>query len=189
MGERSTTAFCNVLPARQYCLLPQQYCEQKQPSLNCRRKKSSRITRSSSIIYLILCLLITNLPRSDAFRIMDWVDGDTPAQFKNDDCAKVLSLSEISALRVREIQRKLQRQHGYGADEIHQILDKKVLVNALAYEEHKVCEREEEWKRKVMVRRSIFLALVCVILVMFRPLLEHVWEVAHINFVVYTGMS
>mmetsp|Transcript_3615 Transcript_3615/g.4096 ORF Transcript_3615/g.4096 Transcript_3615/m.4096 type:complete len:424 (+) Transcript_3615:45-1316(+) len=188
MIECATTAFCNVFPANQNCLLiPKQYRKQKQPSLHCRRKKSCTITRSSSSIkYLILCLLLMNLPRSDAFRLMDWVDGETPAQHKNDDCAKVLSLSEISDLRVREIQRKLQRQHGYGSDEVHRILDKKELVNSLAYEEHKVCEREEEWKRKVMVRRSIFLALVCVILVMFRPLLEHVWEVAHINFVVYT---
>lgn len=117
---------------------------------------------------------------------MDWVDGETPEQFKNDDCASKLSLSEISDLRVREIQRKLQRQHGYGSDEVYRIIDKKDLVNTLAYEEHKVCEREGEWKKRVMVRRSIFMALVCVILVMFRPLLEHVWEVVCINFVVYT---
>jgi len=66
------------------------------------------------------------------------------------------------------------------------MIDKKELVNSLAYEEHKVCEREEEWKKKIMVRRSIFMALMCVILVMFRPLLEHIWEVAYVNFVVYT---
>lgn len=189
MGEwndyYSPTAFLNVFTARQ-CRHPQQHHHQQQRSLHHARKRSSRITISSSIIYLLLCLLITNVPTSDAFRIMDWVDGETPKQHNNDDCAKVLSLSEISDLRVREIQRKLQRQHGYGSDEVYRMIDKKELVNTLAYEEHKVCEREGEWKRKVMLRRSIFLSILCVILVMFRPLLEHVWEVAYVNFVVYT---
>lgn len=155
-------------------------------------KRSSRIDSSLStarrtlMICAMVCLLTINLPTSDAFRIMDWVDGETPKQFKNGDCAEVLSLSEISELRVREIKYKLQRKHGYGSDEVYRILDKKELVNKLAFEEHKICEMEGEWKKKVMVRRSIFMAFVCVVLVMFWPLFKHVWEVACVNFVVYT---
>lgn len=83
--------------------------------------------------------------------------------------------------------RRLTREYGYGADEIAKILDKKELVNALSYEEHRKSQKEEERKKRVALRRSIIMALFCVIFVMFRPLLVHAWEVLCVNVEVYTG--
>lgn len=90
-------------------------------------------------------------------------------------------------MRVRDIRRRLTREHGYGADEIALMLDKKELINALAFEEHKAAQKEKDRKKRVAFRRSIIVALICVIFVMFRDLFVHAYEVASVNFVVYTG--
>jgi hypothetical protein len=97
-----------------------------------------------------------------------------------------LSIVEISNMRVRDIKRRLAREHGYGADEISKMIDKKELINALSYEEHRVFQKELVKRKRVALRRSIMVALVCVILVMFRPLLFHAWEVLLVNVQVYT---
>ena len=50
--------------------------------------------------------------------------------------SKTLRLGCISALRVRDIKLRLSRSHGFRADEIGQILDKRELVHILIYEEN-----------------------------------------------------
>ena len=90
-------------------------------------------------------------------------------------------------MRVRDIKRRLSRHHGYGADELAMMLDKKELINALAFEEHKIEQKENERKKRIALRRSIIVALICIIAVMFKGLFYHVYEVASINVVVYTG--
>ena len=92
-------------------------------------------------------------------------------------------------MRVRDIKRRLARQHGYGADEIAKMIDKKELINALSYEEHRAEQKETARKKRVAMRRSIIVALICVIAVLFKPLFAHLFEVASVNFVVYTGMT
>ena len=123
-------------------------------------------------------------------KFTNWINGgggggDDPSSSKSS--SNTLSFIEISEMRVRDIKRRLSRQHGYGADEIAMMLDKKELINALAFEEHKVEQNERERKKRVALRRSIIVALLCVILVMFKGLFVHVYEVASVNFVVYTG--
>lgn len=113
---------------------------------------------------------------------MDWVKADDSSK-----SVKTLSIVEISEMRARDIKRRLTREHGFGPDEIAKMIDKKELVNALSYEEHRADQKEKDRKKRVTLRRSIIVALLCVIFVMFRPLLVHAWEVLLVNFEVYTG--
>jgi len=89
-------------------------------------------------------------------------------------------------MRVRDIKRRLAREHGYGADELAKMIDKKELINALSYEEHRVFQKEMDKRKRAALKKSIMVALVCVILVMFRPLIHHAWEVLLVNMQVYT---
>ena len=99
---------------------------------------------------------------------------------------KTLSLHEVSELRVRDLRRKLTRNHGYRAEEVAAILDKKELIEALAFEEEKVRLQVEEKVKRALVQRGILFAIVAVLVVMCWPLLRHASEVLSINFVVFT---
>jgi len=90
---------------------------------------------------------------------------------------------EISDMRARDIKRRLARSHGYGADELAKMIDKVDLINALSYEEHRVYVREVERRRW---RRGVVGTCAAVLVVLFWPLLRHLWEVVCVNFVVYT---
>ena len=160
-------------------------------------------TKSSSWIkcFLVILLICSTFPgieskkkddtnfNSIKTKFTNWINGggsgDDPSSSKSS--SNTLSIIEISEMRVRDIKRRLSRDHGYGADEIAMMLDKKELINALAFEEHKVEQKERERKKRVALRRSIIVALICVVLVMFKGLFVHVYEVASVNFVVYTG--
>jgi hypothetical protein len=66
------------------------------------------------------------------------------------------------------------------------MLDKKELIEALAFEEHKIrLEQREDLQRQV-VFQAIIVTTVAGALVLMWPLLKHVYDVAHVNFVVYT---
>lgn len=143
-----------------------------------------RSWRLSAFFLFMLPLLSppsTNLPTVRAYSLGDILGSETDL-----DSSTTLSLPEISEMRVRDIRRRLTRSHGYGSDEIMAILDKKELINALAYEEHRVRQKEDEARRRFVMRRSIIVALLCVVVAIFFPLFRHVWEVGSINFVVYT---
>ena len=102
--------------------------------------------------------------------------------FKSSD---TLSMVQVSQMRVRDIKRRLARTHGFGADELGRMLDKKELIHALAYEEHKVRQLENaDFQRKLFIQATI-VTVAAGLLLLFWPLLRHVWEVAHVNFVVY----
>lgn len=100
--------------------------------------------------------------------------------------SKSLSIIEISDMRVRDIKRRLGREHGYGADELSRMLDKKELINALSYEEHKLYQQEVDKRKWRKIKSTIIYTCAAVLVVMFWPLLTHAFEVAHVNFVVYT---
>lgn len=97
-----------------------------------------------------------------------------------------LSLYEVGEMRVRDIKRRLQRTHGYGADELGRMLDKKELINALAFEEHKTRERRLDKQKRHLLHRGIIGALIAVAVVLCWPLLSHAWEVGMVNFVVFS---
>jgi len=129
----------------------------------------------------ILVPLPLPIPSAQAFSIAEFLGSETDLE-----SSTTLSLPEISELRVRDIKRRLSRTHGYGADELARMLDKKELINALAYEEHRQRQKEDETRRRYQLRRSILVALVAVVLVMFWPLFKTVWDVGSVNLVVYT---
>lgn len=97
-----------------------------------------------------------------------------------------LTIQEISTLRVRDIKRRLARHHGYSSDELSRMLDKKELIETLAFEEHKESQKLEKEQNHERKKKGIITAIACVLVYMFWPLLTHVYEVAHVNFVVYT---
>jgi uncharacterized protein YggT (Ycf19 family) len=131
-------------------------------------------------LLISLVLLLSTSIHADAWEWSYFV-GD-PVNFTT----KTLTLDEVTQLRVRDIKRRLVRQHGYGADEVARVLDKKELIEALAFEEHKIRQKELEQVKRNLVWKGIFTALLVAAITLFWPLLRHLWEVASINFIVYT---
>jgi len=95
-------------------------------------------------------------------------------------------MTQVSEMRVRDLKRRLIRRHGYGADEVGRMLDKKDLIQTLAFEEHKVRQKELEDVKRHLFWKGIFAAVVVGALTLFWPLLQHLYEVASVNLVVYT---
>jgi hypothetical protein len=151
---------------------------------NNNKSKANENTRDSSVVNSIRewvsNINVLNPANFYLFGLFDKTTTTTTTK------TKTLSIVEISNMRVRDIKRRLAREHGYGADEIAKMIDKKELINALSYEEHRVYQKEVETKQRMALKKSIMVALVCVILVMFRPLLVHAWEVLVVNLQVYT---
>jgi len=88
-------------------------------------------------------------------------------------------------MRVRDLKRRLSRAHGYGADELERILDKKELIHALAFEEEKVRRRQAQEAQRVLAWRAVWAAVVAVVVVVCWPLLQHAFEVGHVHVQVY----
>eukprot|EP00565_Helicotheca_tamesis_P003441 CAMPEP_0185732010 /NCGR_PEP_ID=MMETSP1171-20130828/14627_1 /TAXON_ID=374046 /ORGANISM="Helicotheca tamensis, Strain CCMP826" /LENGTH=379 /DNA_ID=CAMNT_0028401393 /DNA_START=403 /DNA_END=1542 /DNA_ORIENTATION=+ len=89
-------------------------------------------------------------------------------------------------MRARDIKRRLSRSHGYSNTELAKMIDKKELIHTLSYEEHKVYQKMEQKKKRAQMKQGIIVALICVCVVLFWPLIVQAWEVASVNFVVYT---
>lgn len=98
---------------------------------------------------------------------------------------KSLSIDEISTLRVREIKRQLALNHGYSNEEISKMLDKRELINALAFEEHKVHLKNAEIKKRRLLKRGIIVAVICVLVVLFWPVFQQLYITVGVNFEVY----
>jgi len=99
---------------------------------------------------------------------------------------ETLSYQEVSDMRVKSIKRRLARTHGFGADELSRILDKKELIEALAFEEHKIRQIELTAYKRDLTWNAIYTTIALGLLTLFWPLFKHLYEVALVNFVVYT---
>jgi hypothetical protein len=95
-------------------------------------------------------------------------------------------MEEVRQMRVREIKRRLARSHGYSADELGRMLDKKDLIQALSFEEHKEREKEQQQLKRALLIRGIVVALISVVVVVGWPVWQHLCAVASVNFAVYT---
>ena len=95
------------------------------------------------------------------------------------------AMDEIGAMRVRDLKWHLTRRHGYGADEVGRILDKKELIEALAFEEEKARLKEQAQVRRIAMQRGIGTAVLAVLVVLCWPLIRHGYEILEINVVVY----
>ena len=117
---------------------------------------------------LFLCLSICCRPT----QAWEWSDllGDSAQSETNE--VTPLTIGEVSSMRVRDLKRRLQRSHGYGADEVARMLDKKELIHALAFEEEKLRMRQEEVVKRRLVKRGILTAIITIVVVMCWPLLQ-----------------
>jgi hypothetical protein len=109
---------------------------------------------------------------------------------ENDDViddATTLDIVRISSMRVRDIKRRLARRHGYDARELNRMIDKRDLINALSFEEHKARKRTLDGRRWGRYRAVAIYTCLSVLIVTFWPLMRRVVEVGHVNFVVYAG--
>lgn len=112
--------------------------------------------------------------------------GDLPDDDDYDDGIG-LDIVEISAMRARDIKRRLARSHGYDPDELYRMIDKKDLINALSFEEHKARRRGADRRRWRRFRTAAICTCAAVTAVVFWPLVRHALEVGRINFDVYAG--
>jgi hypothetical protein len=97
-----------------------------------------------------------------------------------------LSIQQVSDMRVRDIKRRLTRNHGYSAEEVARILDKKELIQALAFEEEKLRLHYEQEARRTLMQQGVLAALVAIFILACWPLFQQAYEVAMVNLVVYT---
>jgi len=144
-----------------------------------------RRTQQRTISTLVKCTIMLLLLFSPT-QIHGWEWSDFIVGGGSGGSSTTLSMYEISDMRVRDIQRRLTRTHGYSADEIGKMLDKKELIEALSYEEYRVKQAEDNATKRERMKFGLIAALSAISLVLFWPLLSHVFEVAHVNFEVYT---
>ena len=131
--------------------------------------------------------ILSDLLSSAAERMFppeDYADADSDADVET---RRTLDILEISAMRARDIKRRLARSHGYDPDELSRMIDKKDLINALSFEEHKARRRGADRRRWRRIRTALIWTCAAVIVVVFWPLVRRALEVAHVNLVVYAG--
>ena len=138
------------------------------------------------IIIWFFQLLLSLPPTCCAWEWSDFVSGGVVAGIVNNKNANTLTMADVSTMRVRDIKRRLSLNHGYSADELGAILDKKELIQLLAFEEHKIRQTQYDEIKRVLVQRGIITAIVVIVIIACWPVFQHLWDVASVNFVVYT---
>lgn len=134
--------------------------------------------------FAIIAILLACCQPSSAWEWSDWtiLDFSTTA---SSNSSPPLTLSQVSELRVREIKRRLAIRHGYSPEELARMLDKKELIQALAFAEEQSRRDNEEASRRAFLMQSIVGTFVSIVAVCLWPLIAQAWEVAMVNFVVY----
>ena len=150
------------------------------------------------LIVIIVVLLIRKrtsggLPASpivvDGWEWSDYVvstwarSNKTPATHSG---TTTLSIQDVSDMRVRDIKRRLSRIHGYSAEELSKILDKKELVQKLAFEEEKIRLQQEYGAKRVVLQQATIATIATILILLCWPVLTHAYDVATVNLVVYT---
>jgi hypothetical protein len=135
-------------------------------------------------VLVLLLVWVLSLASVSAWEWSDLVGGSSIGS--SEILPTTLSIQDVSDMRARDIKRRLARNHGYSADELAKILDKKELIHALAFEEEKLRLMNEERVKRALVKQGIIVAAIVVVVALCWPLLQHAYEVAAVNFVVYT---
>lgn len=162
--------------------------------------KSCKVCRKLYRFWLWLSLVLIVFPgillsspfgRSTTIASVDaWEWSDYFVYIKGSDRSSslvtTLSMHEVSDLRVRDIKRRLSRMHGYSAEELGRILDKKDLIQMLAFEEEKLRLKQEGSAKRIVMQHGIIGCVVTLLVLFCWPLFLHAYEVAMVNFVVYT---
>ncbi len=123
----------------------------------------------------------TILPTASAWEWSDYIVGGN----QDENRRNLLSNAEIKELRVRDIKWRLARSHGYGADELARMLDKKDLIAALSTEENKLRTKYRKEGQRLLFWRGVFVAIMCVVAIIAWPLWVQMSEVAAVNWQVY----
>lgn len=132
-----------------------------------------RIRHWSLISFGIILTLAFYPQRCQAWEWSDLWGDETPSAAADETTHSTpLTLAEVSAMRVRDLKRRLSRTHGYAADEVARMLDKKELIHALAFEEEKLRLKQEDLIKRKLVKRGILTAIISILVVMFWPLLQ-----------------
>lgn len=147
------------------------------------KKKMKKRRLMPRFFFLLLAVFAFSMQPCKAWEWEDYLGSNKDiAAFHTE----TLSMDEIREMRVRDIKRRLSRTHGYSADELGRMLDKKELIQALSFEEHKEREKELEKVKRYVIIRGIIFALLAVVAVVGWPMWVHIYEVASVNLVVYT---
>mmetsp|Transcript_45517 Transcript_45517/g.110748 ORF Transcript_45517/g.110748 Transcript_45517/m.110748 type:complete len:517 (-) Transcript_45517:37-1587(-) len=96
-----------------------------------------------------------------------------------------LTHDEVREMRVRDLKWRLKRRHGYSAEEVGRMIDKKDLIRALIREEDKQRSKERAAFQRYLFWRAVGFTIVAVVVVMGWPVWTHVWEVGNVNLTVY----
>lgn len=126
-----------------------------------------KLTRKSAWFRLVACLL--SCSTCNAWKWSDFVDTASLGPIQVD---KTLAVDEIKELRVRDLKRRLARSHGYSADELARILDKKDLISALTFEEEKKDRSQEDKAKRILFFRSIITTIIAVVAVLCWPFMQ-----------------
>ncbi|KAL9179361.1 hypothetical protein ACHAXT_008651 [Thalassiosira profunda] len=152
-----------------------------------------RVGRGALLFFMLIPLILMARPASAAGILtdvvssaIDWVYPPEERYIDDDFETKTLNIVEISEMRARDIKRRLARKHGYGADELGRMIDKKDLINALSYAEHKEYQQETDRRKWIRFKTTVIYTCVAVMGVMFWPLVRQAVVVARVNFEVYT---
>lgn len=125
------------------------------------------------------------LPVASAWEWTDYIVGGSGGNDGEAGQRDTLTHAEISKLRVRDIKRRLARSHGYGADELARMLDKKDLIAALSKAESKVRKKYQNKKQRKLLWKGLLVALMCVVAIVGWPLWVQTTEVIAVNWQVY----
>jgi hypothetical protein len=88
-------------------------------------------------------------------------------------------------MRVRDLKWRLARHHGYSAEELGQMIDKKDLIQALAYAEEQSRLGDEAESKRSFIIQGLWVSFVAMVTVCLWPLITQAWEVALVNVLVY----
>jgi hypothetical protein len=98
---------------------------------------------------------------------------------------RTFTFAEVSVMRVRDLKWHLARRHGYGADEIGRMIDKKDLIEALAIEEEKARIKAGRQRKRRRVQSSVLWSLAAVAVAICWPLIRQGIDIVHVNAAVY----
>jgi hypothetical protein len=101
------------------------------------------------------------------------------------EATSFLTLNEVSEMRVRDIKWRLARHHGYSAEELGKMIDKKDLIQALAYAEEQSRLLDEAAAKRSFIVQGLWFSFVAMVTVCLWPLIAQAWEVATVNLIVY----
>ena len=128
-----------------------------------------------------------------AVQALDWsnlahdlVDSISSSSQSSTSLVETLSIDQVMEMRVRDIKWRLTRQHGYSADELARMIDKKELIQALAFEEEKVRLESLAELQRTVVQRGIFWTVVAIVVSILWPVLKQGKDILMVNFAVYT---